>query len=127
MNRSRQHVSYPEWIDLSDSEPEVSAIPREAEINHNGKDMISQLSDDILISIVGRLRTKEAVRTSILSSRWRNIYKFTPNVDLNSERLVGTAPCSQIRLVAAVKRFLRLCSVSHIRSLDLTCYLCKSY
>ncbi|KAL3641288.1 hypothetical protein CASFOL_016256 [Castilleja foliolosa] len=126
MNWSVPPISFPKWLLPYGFKTGAAAISSKTEYNHNGKDFISQLSDDLSISIVSRLRTKEAIRTSILSKRWRNIYKSMPNVDLNSESLVGTAPCSQIYFVTAANRLLKLCSVSLIRSLDLTCHLFNS-
>lgn len=38
---------------------------------------IDKLYDDLLIAILSRLSLKEAVRTSILCSRWKNLWKFT--------------------------------------------------
>ncbi|KAL3827941.1 hypothetical protein ACJIZ3_016743 [Penstemon smallii] len=43
-------------------------------------DIISQLPDDILCSILGRLSIIEVVRTSILSRKWMNLYKIIPHV-----------------------------------------------
>ncbi|EYU21245.1 hypothetical protein MIMGU_mgv1a023061mg, partial [Erythranthe guttata] len=39
--------------------------------------MIDQLPDDILIAILSRMGVEEAVRTSVLSSRWRYLWKHT--------------------------------------------------
>ncbi|KAL3843447.1 hypothetical protein ACJIZ3_000850 [Penstemon smallii] len=43
-------------------------------------DIISELPNDILLSIISRLSTIEAVRTSILSRKWRDLYKFIHHV-----------------------------------------------
>ncbi|KAK2657918.1 hypothetical protein Ddye_010970 [Dipteronia dyeriana] len=41
-----------------------------------GEDFISRLPDDVLAHILSRLDTEEAVKTSILSSRWKNQWTF---------------------------------------------------
>ncbi|KAL8057735.1 hypothetical protein ABFX02_04G203233 [Erythranthe guttata] len=48
-----------------------------------GVDMISKLSDDILISIISRLTVAEAVCTSILSTRWRGLHKYITRLDFS--------------------------------------------
>ncbi|GFP89795.1 putative F-box/FBD/LRR-repeat protein at5g44950 [Phtheirospermum japonicum] len=95
---------------------------------NNNVDLISQLSDDILISIMARLRTEEAVRTSILSNRWRNLYKFIPDIEFRCEHLVGRSvfsPHDSNSIINGVDRFLRLRSGFKIRSLKLSCCLMK--
>ncbi|KAK6160748.1 hypothetical protein DH2020_004129 [Rehmannia glutinosa] len=42
--------------------------------NNDVSDRMSQLPDDILISIISRLTLREATITSILSTRWRHLY-----------------------------------------------------
>ncbi|CAH9060925.1 unnamed protein product [Cuscuta epithymum] len=51
------------------------------------EDRISAMPNDILCSILSRLDTKDAVRTSILCSRWSNLYHFLPNYSFS-------CPCS---------------------------------
>ncbi|KAL3641292.1 hypothetical protein CASFOL_016260 [Castilleja foliolosa] len=120
MNCLGPSISFPTWLLLYGFKFAAAAISN----NHNDKDLISQLSDDLLISIINRLPTKDAVRTSILSNRWRDLYKFTPDIDLSSECLV-TSTLDQNSFVNAVYRFLRLRSGSKICSLDLTYYLAE--
>ncbi|KAL6493103.1 hypothetical protein OROGR_032862 [Orobanche gracilis] len=48
----------------------------------NKVDRISMLPNDILISIISRLPLREATATSLLSSRWRHLYRYTTRLDL---------------------------------------------
>ncbi|KAG5562605.1 hypothetical protein RHGRI_005362 [Rhododendron griersonianum] len=47
---------------------------------------ISQLSDDTLASILSRLPLEEAIRTSILSSRWRHLWKRSTSLNFDSKK-----------------------------------------
>lgn len=49
------------------------------------KDRISELPDLVLNRIVSFLATKYAVRTSVLSTRWKDIWASSPNLDFYDE------------------------------------------
>ncbi|CAA7032709.1 unnamed protein product [Microthlaspi erraticum] len=50
------------------------------------EDLISQLPDHLKTEILYHLPTMEAVTTSVLSTRWTNIWKLVPGLDLDSCR-----------------------------------------
>ncbi|CAH9106061.1 unnamed protein product [Cuscuta europaea] len=67
-------------------------------------DRISELPDDILISIISRLTLREAIATSILSARWRHLYHHTARLDFPS--FSDTLPFHQVLHQEIDKRFL---------------------
>ncbi|CAN8257318.1 unnamed protein product [Cochlearia groenlandica] len=55
----------------------------------DGSDFISSLPDAILHLILSTIPTKSAIRTSALSTRWRNVWSETPSLSIDSYRVVS--------------------------------------
>lgn len=50
-------------------------------MKRENEDRISELSDDILTSILSRLTLREAAATSVLSTRWRHLCAYVTHLD----------------------------------------------
>ncbi|KAK9156117.1 hypothetical protein Sjap_003597 [Stephania japonica] len=82
----------------------------------NGEDdRISDLSDPLLHHILSFIDTKHAVRTNVLSSRWRHLWKSTPH--LIFDKSITPNPKSFAGLVYEVLLFRQ--TTSHIHTLRL--------
>ncbi|XP_057950906.1 F-box/LRR-repeat protein At4g14103-like isoform X1 [Malania oleifera] len=84
-------------------------------------DSISSLPDSLLCHILSFLPTKDAVRTSTLSARWKYLFASIPDLDFD-ESLVGH-PC----FVDFVYRSLALRGSLRINAFRLKCYVSNNY
>ncbi|KAI8032726.1 F-box/LRR-repeat protein [Camellia lanceoleosa] len=62
-----------------------------ANVDNNGEDRINNLPESILCHILSKLPTKFAAGTTILSTKWNNLFASTPNptIDIDDSLLLN--------------------------------------
>ncbi|CAE6109185.1 unnamed protein product [Arabidopsis arenosa] len=76
--------------------------------------MISSLPDHLLYLILRFLTTEEAVWTSVLSSRWRHLWKWVPSLELDTSDFPDERTCAGF-----IDKFLNFQSESYLREFKL--------
>ncbi|CAK9166649.1 unnamed protein product [Ilex paraguariensis] len=93
------------------------------------EDRISRLPDGILFHILSFLSTKYAVGTSVLSTRWKYLWTFTPNLEFDDTMLFTTEESNEHTIEMCfmnfVDRVLNLHNMSYITKFSLNC--CRDY
>ncbi|KAM7519213.1 hypothetical protein LguiB_018175 [Lonicera macranthoides] len=62
----------------------------------SNKDRFSELSTDLIGSILERMSARDAARTSILSKKWRYIWASHPQLELDRQFVLGITPNKRI-------------------------------
>ena len=78
-------------------------------------DGISWLPDEILISILSLLTMKEAIKTSVLSHRWKYLWSFTDTLDFDDPDTMQDIDAEKEKMKIKRKKFVK--SVNHILKL----------
>lgn len=66
----------------------LSSDARGKRILIDSVDRISKLPDDVLVKILASMSTEDAVKTGVLSTRWKNVWKQVPY--LHFDMLIAT-------------------------------------
>ncbi|KAL6205894.1 hypothetical protein ACLB2K_023146 [Fragaria x ananassa] len=92
-----------------------------AQVSRN-RDMISELPDSVLSHMLSFLETKYAVRTSVLSTRWKNIWALVPIVNFELEdRCPRPSKSKHASFLSFVDRVLLYRDSSHIQRFRFHC------
>ncbi|BFG38852.1 hypothetical protein CerSpe_251260 [Prunus speciosa] len=71
--------------------------------NHNDKGHISALPDDVLHTIVNLLSMRDAIRTSKLSRRWKNIYAHKPRLEFDWLDIISNDANTYTRRMVSIR------------------------
>ncbi|WZZ38611.1 hypothetical protein YC2023_034870 [Brassica napus] len=80
-----------------------------------GEDMISSLPEPLLCHILSFLTTEQAVQASVLSSRWRHIWRWVPRLELDSSDFTDNQACGYF-----IDKFLAFQGKNYLREFKLT-------
>ncbi|XP_010417481.1 PREDICTED: F-box/FBD/LRR-repeat protein At1g78750-like isoform X2 [Camelina sativa] len=86
-------------------------------------DWISNLPDCLICEVLLCLPTKDVVKTSVLSSRWRNLWKYVPGLNFGYRdfQTRNAFPIDYSAFLSFVDRFLGFNSQSRLQSFRLEC------
>ncbi|EOA26146.1 hypothetical protein CARUB_v10019582mg [Capsella rubella] len=93
---------------------------------NDGVDLISMLSDFLLVLIVSRLSFKDCLKTSVLSKRWNHIHREGRNIRFNEREITRTYPAEddlhtkRARFVQYMVEWVSLYAGGIIESFELT-------
>nr|VDD57934.1 unnamed protein product [Brassica oleracea] len=90
-----------------------TSSPRKLQYHIDDHDWISKLPDELLQTILSKLSTEEAVRTSRLSSRWMDVWKWRSHLVLDMNKVLETTPDEvlhrvSVELARSMTKFLRV-------------------
>ncbi|KAM1061614.1 hypothetical protein FF1_026067 [Malus domestica] len=116
------------------TQPQRQSSPRKWKIS--GNDHISKLPDDILYTIILLLSMRDAVRTSVLSRRWKNMYAYISNLEFDWHNITptpvnyncGTVPKGYVRhFLGIIDRFLARHLGTKVVSFKVSCCFGSMY
>ncbi|KAL7139957.1 hypothetical protein ABFS83_09G087800 [Erythranthe nasuta] len=111
--------------------PENKKMKEENGADSDGIDRISNLPNEILCHILSLMPIKYAVGTSILSTKWKNLFPLIPNLRLRLDDSLLLHPETPpiVYLVSFIKFVDRLLNITllDVPSLQFLCLLCQKF
>ncbi|KAI5680203.1 hypothetical protein M9H77_01430 [Catharanthus roseus] len=92
-----------------------------AKIEAINNDWLSGLPDDILCKILSFIPTKDVVATSLLSTRWKYLYRSVPTITLNDFLSPQNGESTVNRFIRITSRVLLLRNVFDLHKFHLIC------
>ncbi|XP_019093369.1 PREDICTED: F-box/LRR-repeat protein At5g38396-like [Camelina sativa] len=100
-------------------------IDEDCKNRRDPQDCLSILPDELLCHVLSFLTTKEAALTSVISKRWRNLFAFVHNLDIDESVFLhpGKRQCNitRRRFQNFVNRVLALQGTTPIKKFSLKC------
>ena len=84
-----------------DGEAANKQRPLESKLHPASLDFINSLPDDMLLVIIGLFPTKSAVRTALLSWRWRPLWRCVP-LNLTVDSCLCDGDCKRMAAVSKI-------------------------
>lgn len=85
-----------------------------------GTNEIHKLSDSLLISIINELPIKDAIRTSVLAHKWRDLWKWIPSLNFNHN--LGEKVGQKSQRLATIVKHVFSSHLGHISSCQILHY-----
>ncbi|KAL0354797.1 UNVERIFIED_CONTAM: putative F-box/LRR-repeat protein [Sesamum radiatum] len=102
-----------------------------ADADCNGIDRISNLPNEVLCHILSFLPTKYAIATSILSTKWKNLFPLIPNLRLrlDDSLIIHPESAAETYLVSFMNFVDRLLNVTlhDVPSIYAFCLICQKF
>ncbi|XP_057519718.1 putative F-box/FBD/LRR-repeat protein At4g13965 [Amaranthus tricolor] len=99
----------------------IKSYPNKQMEQNESTDRISSLHDELLGRILSFMPTKYAVATSILSPRWKNVYKLISTLDFDDSLITSNAPQHHDHFKRFVNGILQQCKKTYIDKFKLNC------
>ncbi|XP_019082695.1 PREDICTED: putative F-box/LRR-repeat protein At5g38386 [Camelina sativa] len=100
-------------------------IDEDCKNRRDHQDCLSILPDELLCHVLSFLTTKEAALTSVISKRWRNLFAFVPNLDIDDSAFLHPgkrhSDITRRRFQNFVNRVLALQGKTPIKKFSLKC------
>ncbi|AEE36472.1 F-box and Leucine Rich Repeat domains containing protein [Arabidopsis thaliana] len=117
-------LPYPTFTLANDDKPYLITVSDDHSVKVKNVDWISKLPDDVLLIILSRLSTEEAIRTSVVSKRWEHVWNqmshlvfdMRKNIINSNNTLDGSNPVATLitQVINNHRGHLESCVIIHV-------------